>query len=443
MLKALKCARLKEYMKKSVQNIINQEIQLLLPDKSALKKVNELTKYFLDALEKEIIRKKIDADVFVGGSFAKGTFIKSDKYDVDVFVRFDWKYEQLSEILEPVLKNVAKISGLKVEKIHGSRDYFKVMSDDSNGYFEVIPVTRIKKPREERNVTDLSYFHVPYVKKYIKGLSDEVRLAKQFFKAQRVYGAETYVSGFSGYTVELLIIYYKSFLKMLHALVKMKSGERVVIDLAKHYRNKNEIFVELNEAKLHSPIILIDPTYKERNALAALSHDTFVKTQKVALLFLQKPSLDFFVSKPLNAEALKRHALRKKFDFVHLTFETDKQHGDIAGTKMKKFSEMLSEEINNYFKIKENYFSYSGEQNAECYILAKSRYEIVRIGPPLFMKKHVAHFKAEHLNTFVKGKFIHARIPVKFDLRSYLDVWQKANEKKMKEMHISKIKING
>ncbi len=442
MLKALKYARLKKYMKKNVQSILKQEIQLLLPDKVALKKVNELTKYFLDTLEKELIKYKIDADVFVGGSFAKGTFIKSDKYDVDVFVRFDWKYEQLSEILEPVLRNVVKLGGLKFEKIHGSRDYFKVMSDDSNGYFEVIPVTRIKKPREERNVTDLSYFHVPYVKKHIRGLGDEVRLAKQFFKAQRVYGAETYVSGFSGYTVELLIIYYKSFLKMLRALVKMKSGERIVIDLAKHYKNKKDVFVELNGAKLHSPIILIDPTYKERNALAALSHDTFVKTQKSALLFLRNPSLNFFIKKHLNVESLRKRASHEKLNFVHLKFETDKQPGDIAGTKMKKFSEMLAEEINIYFDIKESYFSYSGEHDSESYILAKSRQEIVRIGPPLIMKKHVSHFKNEHLNTFVKGKFIHARISVKFDLHSYLDAWQKANEKKMNEMHITEMKIN-
>ncbi len=428
-------------MKKSVQSIIKQQIKLLLPDKNALKKVNELTRYFLDALEKEFIRKKIDADVFVGGSFAKGTFIKSDKYDVDVFVRFDWKYEQLSEILEPVLRNVAKNRGLKVEKIHGSRDYFKVMSDDSNGYFEVIPVTRIKKPQDERNVTDLSYFHVPYVKKYVKGLCDDVRLAKQFFKAQKVYGAETYVKGFSGYTVELLIIHYKSFLKMLRALVKIKNGERVVIDLAKHYKIRNDVFVELNEAKLHSPIILIDPTYKERNALAALSHETFANMQRAANLFLQRPSLDFFVNKPLNVESLRKHASRKKLDFVNLTLKTDKQQGDIAGTKMKKFSEMLAEEIRCYFKIEESHFSYSGEQNAEFYILAKSRREIVRIGPPLFMKKHVAHFKKEHLNTFVKGKFIHARIPINFDLRSYLDVWQKSNEKKINEMHITEIKM--
>ena len=57
------------------------------------------------------------------------------------------------------------------------------------------------------------------------------------------------------------------------------------------------------------------------------------------------------------------------------------------------------------------------------------------------MKKHVAHFKTEHLNTFVKGKFIHARIPVNFDVHSYLDAWQKSNEKKIREMHVTSMTV--
>ena len=57
------------------------------------------------------------------------------------------------------------------------------------------------------------------------------------------------------------------------------------------------------------------------------------------------------------------------------------------------------------------------------------------------MKKHVAEFKSEHMNTFVKGKYIHARIPVRFDAKSYLDTWLKANEKTMREMHITSMAI--
>ncbi len=428
-------------MKKSIQNIIRQEIELLRPNADALKKVREITAYFLDALEKEMEKQRIDADIFVGGSFAKRTFMKAEKYDVDVFVRFDWKYEDLSEILERLLKPAAKHVGLELGKMHGSRDYFKVYNRDSQGYFEVIPVTRIKKPQEERNVTDLSYFHVPYVKKKIKGLEDQVRLAKQFFKAQGVYGAETYVRGFSGYTAELLIIYYKSFVKMLRGLIKVNEDGRLVIDLAKYYKKKNEVFIQLNEAKLHSPIILVDPTYKERNALAALSYETLLKLQKSARVFLKNPSLQFFVRKPLDVEALRKNTSRKKLEFASLVLNTDKQPGDIAGTKLKKFSEMLIEELRVYFEIKEHHFVYSGAQSAEFYIIVKSRKEIVRIGPPLIMKKHVAHFKTEHLNTFVKGKFIHARIPVNFDVHSYLDAWQKSNEKKIREMHVTSMTV--
>ena len=427
----------------NVQKVICKEIGLLRPDFISLKKLNDLTKNFLTAVKNELNEQHIDADVFVGGSFAKRTFLKSEKYDVDIFVRFDWKYENLSELLEKVLKRVSANLNMKFEMLHGSRDYFRIYNGYAEGYFEVVPVTRIKKPREERNVTDLSYFHVPYVRKKIKGLEDQVRLTKQFFKAQGVYGAETYVRGFSGYTAELLIIYYKSFVKMLRALVKIKGGERLVIDLAKHYKKKNEVFIQLNEAKLHSPIILIDPTYKERNALAALSYETLLKLQRSARAFLYNPSLRFFVKQPLDVELLRKNASRKKFEFIYLNLETDKQPGDIAGTKLKKFSEMLIDELRVYFEIKEHYFVYSGAQNADIYLILNSRKEIVRIGPPLIMKKHVTHFKSEHLNTFIKGKFIHARIPVKFDARSYLDAWQKANEKKIREMHVTEIKIHG
>ena len=38
--------------------------------------------------------------------------------------------------------------------------------------------------------------------------------------------------------------------------------------------------MNLNASKLNSPIILIDPTYKQRNTLAALSNETFENFKK-------------------------------------------------------------------------------------------------------------------------------------------------------------------
>ena len=52
----------------------------------------------------------IDAEIFVGGSFAKKTLIKKEKYDVDIFVRFDKKYTEydISELTYKALKETGR-----------------------------------------------------------------------------------------------------------------------------------------------------------------------------------------------------------------------------------------------------------------------------------------------------------------------------------------------
>jgi len=240
-----------------------------------------------------------------------------------------------------------------------------------------------------------------------------------------------------------LIIHFGSFEKMLKELVKVKIGERLVVDIEKKYKRKNEIFIEMNESRLHSPIILVDPTYKERNALAALGNETFAKFQKVAKQFLKNPNKNYFVLKEIDEEKLEKNAKKKKAEFLKIKIKTDKQKGDIAGTKLKKFSHVLGREINNYFEILENEFDYDDKQSANLYLVAKSRKEVVRIGPPLRMKKHVQAFKKEHLDTYEKNKFIHARIKINFGAKEFVDAWkkQRANKKMFKEMRITKIII--
>lgn len=423
------------------QKVISEQIKLLKPDKKDIKELEKISKNFISKLNEEIAKSGIDCDVFLGGSFAKNTLLKSDAYDIDIFVRFDWRYDNISDILEKFLKNLNKKMYFKLERVHGSRDYFIIKLDDIKGYFEVIPVTKIKKPKEERNVTDLTYFHGPYVKKRIKGLEDQVRITKSFLKAQEVYGAETYVKGFSGYTVELLIIKYKSFLKMLQSLVKVKSDKRLVIDIEKHYKNENEVFIQLNEAKIHSPIVLIDPTYKERNALAALSQETFSRFQESAREFLKKPNLKFFEKKEIYLDKIIKNSKSKKLDFVTLDIRTDKQAGDIAGTKLKKFFDLVCREIKDEFMLKENYFRYSGSNLGMGYIVAKRKNELVRIGPPLHLKKAVTNFKNKHAVTFEKNKYIHAKLKLKFSLKEFLDSWVSGNKTLMKQMHITQIRI--
>lgn len=426
-----------------VKRVLKEQLELVKPSDSEIKILKKKTGEFIKSLNAELKKSGRGGDVFVGGSFAKNTLIKDGKYDVDIFVRFPWEYDNISSLLEKVLTGLAKKLGLKMEKLHGSRDYFRIyFSDDA--YFEIIPVTKIKKPSEERNVTDLSYFHVSYVKKKIKGLENQVLLAKSFFQAQGVYGAETYVRGFSGYSLELLIIHYRSFEKMLKGLVNVKKGERVVIDLGKHYKRKNDVFFELNEAKLQSPIILIDPTNKERNALASLSKETFEKFQDVARKFLQGPGKSYFTEAGLDVGKIKKIAEKKKAEFIHVRISTDRQPGDIAGTKLKKFHYYVESEIKKYFELLNHEFEYNGKQEADFYLVVKSKGEIIQIGPPMQTKrlrKHIQAFKERHRgNTFVRNNLLHARLKVDFTGKELIEKIDRDKDK-LNEMGITGMEV--
>ena len=62
-----------------------------------------------ERFEKQLKRLRVDTEVFIGGSDAKDTLIKKGVYDVDVFVRFDAKVKNFSEVCERVLKSFVKI----------------------------------------------------------------------------------------------------------------------------------------------------------------------------------------------------------------------------------------------------------------------------------------------------------------------------------------------
>jgi tRNA nucleotidyltransferase (CCA-adding enzyme) len=423
-------------MAMTLNKVLNSERELIQLDGQTNKFLNEETKKIINALNKEIASMKIVAEVFIGGSFAKGTLLKKGEYDIDVYVRFDRKLKDISVNLEKVVNNVGKEINILFKKVHGSRDYFR-LEKRNNLTFEIIPVCKIRKPEEARNVTDLSYFHVHYVKRKLKnnGVRDEILLAKKFCLAQRIYGAEDYIRGFSGYGLECLVIHYKTFSKMLRELVKV--DDRLVIDSEKLYKNKNDVLFSLNESKLQSPVILVDPTWKERNALSALSRESFKKFQESARRFLDKPTGRFFEVKELDIDKLKKI----RGEFIHLKFRTDRQEGDIAGTKMKKFSRYLEGELRKYFDIVRNVFVYSSGQNSDFYLVVKPKKEVVKLGPPVKMVEHVKAFKKKNKNFFVKGKFLCSKELVNFSANSFLRRFFKDRERKLEEMGIVGVEI--
>jgi tRNA CCA-adding enzyme len=419
-------------------NLIFKEVlEKIEPPKETIKFIQDSLQDFLKKINKKIKSSKIKAEVFIGGSFAKKTVIKKDYYDVDVFIRFDKKYKDknLSELTAKLLKGIKNVS-----TIHGSRDYYRIqLSPDF--FIEIIPVLKVKTPKEADNITDLSYSHVKYINKKVKSqkILDDIKLAKAFCHANNCYGAESYIGGFSGYSLELLVYHYKSFLKFLKEISKSK--DKIIIDTEKHYRNRNIVLMDLNSAKLQSPIILIDPTHKQRNALAALSIETFEKCKKSAEKFLKNPTIKSFEIQKTDLEKIKKQAQKNKHEFILIETKTNKQEGDVAGSKLLKFYKHLANEIKKYFEIKNNGFNYNHKQSARYFFVVKKKKEILCSGPNIKDKSNVKKFKKEHKKTFTKSKRLYAKEKIDFDLKKFLGDWTKKNKKRIKEMYILDLKI--
>ena len=424
-------------MEKNLNSVLNEVLKSINPSKQEIDFVEASSKEFKEKIEKKIKSLRIDAEVFIGGSFAKNTMIKKNKYDVDVFLRFNKKYKEEEIILltKRLLEDFKEVS-----TIHGSREYFQIKL--KNDFFiELVPVIKIRKPDESKNITDLSYSHVRYIKKKIKQkkILDEIKITKAFCHASHCYGAESYINGFSGYSLELLVYYYGGFLKFIKAMIKIK--EKTIIDLEKQFKNKQEILMDLNSSKLNSPIILIDPTYKQRNALAALSSETFLKFQKFCKNFLKNPDLKFFREQKIDLEKIFKDARKKGQEFILIEVKTEKQEGDVAGTKLFKFYKHLAYEINKFFDIKNQGFNYNEKKTARYFFVTKSKKEILINGPLAKDKKNSIAFKKAHKGNFIKNGKIYAKEKISFGIKKFIETWKIKNKKKIVDMSIENLRI--
>jgi len=342
----------------------------------------------VETISKHLKEHKIKAIPVIGGSLAKGTNLKGD-FDVDIFVKFDMKHKNKN--LSEILMNVLRIFNPSV--VHGSRDYFQFKSKGVS--YEVVPVLDIKKASDALNVTDVSPLHALWVKRHIKHLADDVRLAKKFCKCQGVYGAESYINGFSGYILEILVIHYGGFRKLLNAVTKWKP--RQVIDPSNYYKSHNEVFKKLNISKQQSPLIVIDPVQKDRNAAAALNLETFSKFILAAKRYISNPSKTYFVKPSFSVKSLRDNA--KLFGVQLILIKIKPQDGkeDVVGSKiLKVYNYVKKQFILNEFSVMDSGWNWNKDVHLWFFAYPKLL--------PLY-KKHpgpLVYSSEQHVKKFLK-----------------------------------------
>ena len=147
-----------------------------------------------------------------------------------------------------------------------------------------------------------------------------------------------------------------------------------------------------------------------------------------------------FEIKKTDFERLKKD-FRKKYGIILIEATTDRQDGNIAGSKLLKFYNHLNEEINRFFEIKQKEFEYDNKKSAKYFFGVKSRREIISSGPLILQKENAIKFKKAHRNTFIKSGRLFAKEKINFTLRQFIENWKKKNAKKMKEMGVINLKV--
>lgn len=380
-----------------MQAITERVLARIRPDTNPVKE----TERFLKEVERRLKEAGLKAAVMIGGSTAKGTFLKGD-HDVDIFVRFQkvhWE-ENLSNLLEQVLPEATRV--------HGSRDYFQLRHGDL--LIEVVPVLHIRKASEARNVTDVSPLHVAYVLKHTnRRLRDEIRLAKQFCKAAKCYGAESYINGFSGHVLDLLLIRYGSFERLLRAAEAW--GGRLVIDLEGHHKRPE---FSLDSAKRLGPAIIVDPIQPERNAAAALSREKYERFKEAARAFLVRPSLKAFLVEPLTKRRIEERFAGAEGKLFVLESEALEGKEDVVATKLLKIHEYLLHHLRRHsFTILDDLFEFNKRKGWALHGLLVederlSSEEECR-GPPLAEWKDARNFRRKHPAAYERGSRLYAK----------------------------------
>ncbi|MDW7990020.1 MAG: CCA tRNA nucleotidyltransferase [Archaeoglobaceae archaeon] len=265
---------------KEVVEVIEKALKLSNPTEEEVEKARRAEKAIKERFE------TLKLDYMFVGSYARNTWLK-ENLEIDIFIFFTkdvTKKELKTKILEiggKVLDEM-EIRFAEHPYAHGKVQGVNV---------DLVPCYKVKSVEEIISAVDRTPFHHEWLKDRVKGKENEIRIFKQFLRANNIYGAEYKVKGFSGYLCELLIVFYGSFINCIKNATNW--SRKTVIDVKNGVVKDGEIF------------FVIDPVDEKRNVAANLSIDNLAKFIQISRDFLKKPSIEFFISKKRKIDAKK------------------------------------------------------------------------------------------------------------------------------------------
>ncbi|MBI2084274.1 MAG: CCA tRNA nucleotidyltransferase [Candidatus Aenigmarchaeota archaeon] len=391
-----------------MEKVLQIVLKKIRPKASDEKSLTELAKRAVELANE--VSKKYHAKAILAGSLTRGTWLPG-KREFDVFVLFppDLPEDKLEDYGLAVGKEVVKRLKGKFFVEYAQHPYTSGIVQGIS--IDIVPCYEVESAEKIKSAVDRTPFHVRYIEKNLPlKLADDVRLLKQLLSANRIYGADAKTQGFSGYVSELLVIKYGGFSNVIKATSAWQPG--TIIDLENSY--KKEDYQQLIRSFKGNPLILIDPTDKNRNTASALSVENFLKFKKLAKSFIAKPNANYFFeskTKPLTGRELERILAGRKTELIVVKFKPPKVVPDILWPQLRRFTERLSnilEETKYEFKVLRS-DCYTDEKDVAIALLEMEISKLPpiqkRIGPSVFDIKDASRF-LEKYNQPLAGPFV-------------------------------------
>jgi len=369
-----------------ISEIIDQALELVIPSKGEVEKAKKAERELRKRLNK-VLKSYPQLEYRFLGSYARNTWLRGN-LEIDVFILFP--EETPIEELERIGLEIGKAVVDEYELRYAAHPYVhgKVFGVE----VDVVPCYKLKSPDKIKSAVDRTPFHHDWLKDRIKGKENDVRLLKQFLKANGIYGAEYKVRGFSGYLCELLVVFYGSFLDVVKNAVKWTRDTVIDVPNGRVYRKKGGSF------------FVVDPVDPKRNVAANLSLDNLAKFVQLCRDFLKKPSLDFFLPKEFDLD--EDEFRRENRVVVVVAFEKPDVVEDNLYPQLEKACRVV---VNNTREFQPMRFGFTADDR--CYLIFEfgvrelSRF-YRHMGPIFEDEENVERFLKRNEKVFIEnGRF--------------------------------------
>ena len=441
----------------SYDRIFEEILKRITPTQNEIDLINSI----IDKLKKLIIAKAKDLDINYtkiqpqGSTGIKQTQLKDD-FDIDLFIGLDYssfqpkyiglsknklKKESKKDFLDLctnwIIPSLTQKEFQNPRLLYAEHPYTTVeyrldnieIKIDIVLYFDID--LEIIKEKGTITAVDRSPWHGRFIKENLtEDQKNDVRLLKQFFKANHSYGDKSSVGrgGFIGYSSELLIYYYGTIDNLFNDFDKLPSRP---LD---YYKRDMKTLRKINHFQ-NDKLMIIDPIDKNRNVASAISEKAYKYCNHRVKEFLKNPKKEYFeiydipktdlgnLDDPI-LEKIYLVELKNNLNDIHYTINRDKLYslgesivanGEKEFTHAERFSKILfelyfKEETDEYIIV----FYCNKPHISQTY---------TRKGPPVKESFHANNFMKKNKNYFEKNGYLW--VETKREFNNFLDFLNK------------------